>query len=472
MLQVAGIELEWLARPTGDPFADAGGYVLEQFWEKHPDKDLLGLIREAANIYVKNWNNNLHSFFLNSTITHNSNKGQKGIDKTLSYFQNLLKDKEPHQEGYCRITGQKTKLFFAGRDNHIMSGSGTLINFHHAFQTGILLSKEVLIRIFFVPLGLVQLGNKVALIHSNDEEVTRFFVKQNLSENFREIGSGASKSILKSEFNNPANALFDFAEKCIANLKVAASDRADSSRNRGITLNLYHFSNFGASPEIKLYTLPAVVFAFYVYCLRGEHKKDWKRFVNNYYRSSKFKDAHFNEEAETWENKKEAVGFDEFKAWRNVVFEKLLSGESLLREFLFWSKKNAFPFHIVEQYQYALRNMDKRTLQKIKELADFIMQQDKDFIKKSIRQLNSMKSSFSIRQFLLNLIAKNHKDGNEILITLEEYVEYLFPDGASWREIRDLLLIAIYQKLHETKTTLDLELPEPDLEPESETINE
>jgi CRISPR-associated protein Cst1 len=463
---------DWYTKPTGDPFADVGGYVIEYFQEKFPDKNILELISEATTIYVKDWENNLHSFFLNSTITHNSNKGQKAIDKTLEYFKNLLEGNEPVQQGYCRITGQNTRLFLAGRDNFMMSGSGTFINFHHAFQQGILLSKEAIIRVFFSPLGLMQLGNNVALIQSNNETVTKFFVKSNLDDNFRDLASGISKSIQKSEFTNPANALFDFADKCITDLIIATQEEEGRRANKkGVILNLYHFTSFGASPAIQLYALPAVVFEFYRFCLRSENKKDWKRFINRHFHSSKFKDAHFNEATDQWENKKGSVGYGEFKTWRNPVYEKLLQGKSLLWEFRKWSTKNRLNFRIVEVYQQSIKDMDKRTLEIIKNLADFIIQ-DGDSIKKSVTKLNGMKKAYEMRQFLLHLIAKNYKEGGDKpLLTLEEYVEYLFPDGTSSRDIRDLLLIAIYQRLHETNTSLEIEYPE-EQDIESETLTE
>ena len=471
MSELEKLNTDWLTRTTGDPFADVGGYVIECFQEKFSGKNILELIKEATNIYVKDWNNNLHAFFLNSTITHNSNKGQKAIDKTIEYFKNLLEDRDVVQEGYCRITGQKTFLYLAGRDNFMMSGSGTFINFHHAFQQGILLSKEALIRMFFAPLGLMQLGNNVALIQSNNEIVTRYFVNSNLSNNFRDLASGISKSIQKSEFTNPANALFDFADQCINNLKVATQDEEGRSNTKGVTLNLYHFTSFGASPTIQLHTLPAIVFEFYRFCLRPENKNDWTRLVFHHFRSFKFKDAHFNETSGEWENKKGSVGYSEFKRWKNQIYEKLLQGESLIRIFLKWSIKNSFNFKIIEVYQQSIRNMDKRTLEIIKSLADFIVQ-DTDSIKKSVTRLNGIKKGFEMRQFLLQLIARNYKEGSDKpLITLEDYVEYLFPDGTSSRDIRDLLLIAIYQKLHETNTSLAIEYPE-EQDIESQPITE
>ena len=47
-------------------------------------------------------------------------------------------------------------------------------------------------------------------------------------------------------------------------------------------------------------------------------------------------------------------------------------------------------------------------------------------------------------------VSKNYAIGNdEAIVTVEDYTNYLFPEGSSWMETRDVLLIYIYQKLHE-----------------------
>ena len=45
-------------------------------------------------------------------------------------------------------------------------------------------------------------------------------------------------------------------------------------------------------------------------------------------------------------------------------------------------------------------------------------------------------------------------------MSLEDYTNYLFPDGNSWQEIRDMLIIAIYQKMHELNLNIEIELEE------------
>ena len=45
---------------------------------------------------------------------------------------------------------------------------------------------------------------------------------------------------------------------------------------------------------------------------------------------------------------------------------------------------------------------------------------------------------------------------------LDEYISYLFPDGSYWGEVRDMLLIYIYEKLHDLNIREE-EIPENDI---------
>ena len=457
-------------QPTGDPFADTGAMVIEYLQEKNPDKSILQLIEMATDIYVKQWDNNLHTFFLNSSITHNSNKGQKGINKTIALYKGFLEGKEADgkqaEEGFCRITGKFGKVFNGARDNHIMSGSGTLINFHHGFETGIKLSKEALISIFFLPLGVEQLGDKVAVLSSNNDEVSRFFIKKNIDNNLKDIASGISKAIQRSDFSNPTNALFDYATQGIENIKTATFDEeTEKSNTKGVTLNLFHFTNFSSSVTISLYTLPSTVFAFYSQCYKS-YREDWLSFIFHYYSSSKLKNATFDTNTNTWTNSKETVDYQDFRIWKNQVYEMLIIGLPLHRLFLKHSQKHKLNFKIIELYQINIQNMDKKTLSKIKDLANFIVNERKDDeIKKSMTRLNGAKNSHELRYILLKFLGKNYTEGKESpLFTIEDYTEYLFPDGSNWKETRDLVLIAIYQKLHEANKKVEVELVENELE--------
>lgn len=450
------IDYEWLTRPTGDPFADAGGYAIEFLSEKFPEKDIIELIEYITNIYVEKWGGKLNAFFLNSKITQPAFQGPRKIEETVKYFGAIVNETEPSEMGYCRITGRETKLFFGGRDNSIMTGSGTLINFHHFFQKGISLSKEVLIRIHFVPFSCQQLQGKISLLQSSNEALSKLFVKLTVEKNNRDIAVRLSEGVAKSDYNKPANAIFDFVDSALSHL----SEFRDS--NTIPSLTLYHFTNFGASPEIQFYQLPAKVFLFYRTCLQPIFKEDWQRFVRSHYIDGKHKGAKYNLQSGKYElsklNENEVIGFDDYKQWFNRILNKLLLNENIRPEILRWSRKHPFKFEIVSIYQLNIVGMKNETIIKIKELAAFLVrEEDADKIKKRIKALDGAKNASALRRFILkDVVAMNFVAGNsKPIVTVDEYVNYLFPDGSYWAEVRDLLLIAIYQELHERELITD-----------------
>jgi CRISPR-associated protein Cst1 len=462
---IKAIDYDWLIRPTGDPFADVGGYVIKYLMERHPEKDILGLIDYIARIYVNKWESKINPFFLNSAITQPAYKGDVKIKETLKYFTSLVNETTICEEGFCRITGRKAKLFKAGRDNSLMSGSGTFVNFHHNFQFGMMLSKEMIIRMFFIPFGSIFIGGRIAIIQSNLSDVNEFFVRKNCEANLANIATSSSDGVLKSEYGIPANALFQFVDNLFVNKIKEATDE-----NKEISLSLYHFTNFGASPEIVIYKLPSTIFRFYSTCQSSTLKADWQPFLLSHYKSSKFKGAKYNAYNLNYEIAKkdetEKILFDDYKLWRNTVLENLLNGKSLLRLFVNWGVTHKFKFEIIEIYQKHVQNMKQETLNKIKELALFLTNTDEEAIKKSIKALDGYKSAYELRRFFLkNVVAKNYKDGaKEAIITMEELVYYLFPDDVSWRDIRDILLFAIYQELHTKNIHVEAELSSIDTE--------
>lgn len=464
------VNYKWLTEPTGDPFADAGGYALKEFAERFPDDSVFELIKKATDIYVNRWSAGINAFFLNSKITQPAFKTKQKIDETEKYFREVIEDRCSVGEGTCRMTGQKTTLFVAGRDNSILSGSSTFVNFHHGFEGGLLVSKEILIRFHFIPLACVLVQGRIALIHSNDSQLSEFFARENCRENLRAIGMNSSEGTLKSVYRSPATAVFRFIEKALN----------ESQMKNGLTnysLTLYHFTNFGASPEVKIYLVPAMLFAFYSFTQRGEAKGDWNRFVAHYYKNMEYKGAKYNDVTDRidFEKKGETGSVEkiEFQNWTNVIYENLLNNKSILSYIRNWSETNRFSLKIIELYQINIRKMKKEAYQKIMELADFVVEHvDKEKVGKYIQQIKNAKTSSALSRFILTrIVPQNLELGNPPILTVEEYCEYLFPEAVYWRDMRDVFLIAIYQKLHEKEIRLKAD-EEVDDDMEEEYINE
>jgi len=562
------IEYEWLTKPTGDPFADAGGFAIEYLSEKFPEKDILELIDYITKIYVEKWGGQLNAYFLNSTITQPAFIGRQEII-TKNYFNALVKDETKEmgsailrfltktnswkiitqlgESHFCRLTGRSAKVYSSGRDSYILSGSGTFINFHHYFDSGIFVSKEIIIRMFFVPFGTIFLNIKVALIHSHNSDISKFFVVENCKQNLSDIGKGISKRPLLSEFKNPTNLVFEYLKQFVTAIQMKAEAR-DSA------FTLYYFSNLGNSPEIELFSLPSNVFKFYRTCFNIKFKDHWVQFINAHYKKyqnykSQYLEgsARYKEKAkEVYTLEKEAYSYlyqnkiggfnlgslypvdssqsekiilDSFevekwkktsdfkklseseeyknslgkqmnlkkmqdveieyslshvnKSWSNIIFERLINDKPLVPYFLRWSRKHPFNFEIVSIYQQNIIGMKKETITKIKELAAFLVrEEDADKIKKRIKALDGAKNAAGLRRFILkDVVAANYVEGNnKTIVSVDDYVNYLFPDGSYWAEIRDILLIAIYQELHERDLISD-EL-KMELNPEEEVTNE
>ncbi len=559
------INTEWLTRPTGDPFADTGGFVIKYLWTLPylKDKDILGLIEYVANIYVNKWGGKLHAFFLNSTITQPAFKGQRKIDETLKFYKGLIEETVPFQEGYCRISGRKTRLFAAGRDNHLLSGSGTFVNFHHNFESGLFLSKEMMIRMFVVPLGVTLIGKNIGLIQSNQIRVQEYFVKKillGIDGHLSKITNSVQrKGTLKSQYSNPAIAIFSFADECISNMEIAAfNQETEEVESEGIILNLYYFSNYGTDPNIQFFTMPASLFKFYSRCTNNpNYQSDWNLFIkHNYIKYQGYK-SNYNQNKESYiENANEIIqmsnniyelmsqnndlnfniakvgeengyaqfnkgdydnwkqkskGYSEWqkelnvaplfkktpikttkgdfvlnykiedcsKRWTNIIYEKLLKRESILGNISNylrkWYKTNSFNFTIVKLYTLNILKMKSSTLILIEKVADEILK-DESNLKKNINKNISTPRYEVLRSFIIKLIRKNHQAHVEKpIITLEEYTQDLFYEGGNWRETRDLLLICLFQKMHERKIFFDEEedeeLEEDVNEFEIETLN-
>lgn len=450
-MQKDQVNADWLTEITGDPFTDTGGHVIN-FLKNLPEfksKSIMDLIEYATDIYIDDWDAKLHPFFLNSTITQAQFIGDRKRSETLKYFNGLIKETLAGKTGFCEISGKKTKLFPAGRNNQILGGSGTFVNFHINLQAAVYLSKEVLIRMFFVPLGIHRLADKIALVISNNEKVTEYFVFQNCINNLSVLKDKTSKGPLKSIFRNPANALFRFVDDYVRHLdNNLNTDEKKEFDPQSTSLNLYHFSNLGQKPEVVLYTMDNDIFSFYTYSNRPEHKKEWQEFVRANYNPDNLKKLSFDQETKQWSTKEgEEITFEDYAKWRNFVLNALLNKFSLLKYFLKWSKYHLLPIEIIQMYQTTIRGMKKESVEKVEAVAEFIVSNPQEYMEDTISSLNNVMSRMELRKIFLKVQSLAYQQkAKAALLSAEDYVENLFHPAASWSELRDLLVISIYQK--------------------------
>lgn len=460
--------------PTGDSFVDVGGLVLETIRERFSEKTLPEIFDFVIDVYIERWNQKLHSIFhTNSKILNPSTKGKHKAN-TRNYLNELLANSwlDDCLDGYCKTCGKHGILYSNSREFLPISGSGAFVNFHHSHEPGSFLCNQCSIKLFFVPLGVILFGGNAGLLDVQAETIRNFWKKNIILENLNKISKNSSEGILKSDYKNPKNALFNFASDIIDEIK---------DENHSEFLQLLCFTNFGASPHCDIYFLPNPVFVFLnkVIC---HYASNWYYFVNRYFF---IKGVKWDDEQRVWvkETKKEKTVLtkSDYLNNKNLIYEKLLSKQSILRELLkiyrghYMQNLGKFPLEITIHYTKEVLNMDKKQIEMIGRISDVIFElsRKENNFKKYLVMLERAGKAYQLRSALIRIIKANFRNGaKEPLIRLEDYVTYLFPDGQYWGEIRDLLLIHLYEKFHDEGVNRDT-IPEVDVvEAEDDAVNE
>lgn len=262
------------------------------------------------------------------------------------------------------------------------------------------------------------------------------------------MAKNISQTILKAKSFSPGTSLFRYADMVI-------NDKNDEFEENNASLILYHFTNFATSPDLTIHLLPFNVLRFYKYVKKAIYKDDWNSFVSAHYVFGSAKYDSGRDEYIVRDKKSETVvNSEEFKYWRNTIYDKLLAGKTIIGDMLSFIRSHTFNFNIVRTYQIKIRHMKKETIDKIEQMADFIIStNDTKGVSKIIKELDSFTKSVDLRRFVIkDIVRKNYEEGNEdTIVTVNDYVNYLFPDINSWKDTRDILLIAIYERLHKMK---------------------
>lgn len=418
-----------------------------------PQKSIEDKIRFATDAYVDRWEGKIDAVFLHSKITHppfrkNKKKQREG---SLHYYVNVLKGNGADSKGHCRICGQKGLLFTSGRHNYPMAGSGDFVNFHHLHEEGLLLCKNCLIKLYFIPMGVLQCGGNLMFLQIQNEYTAQLWQEDVIKNNLDKIFIGSSDGILSSNLLNPHNALFYFAANLIRKFELL-----DIPSQR---LRLFYFTNFGNKSNVDIHDLPNNAFSFLKRALKPDLRPAWLYFVKRHYRFSKRRPIHFDKETKEWieVKKKEVISLDvqDYEGINsNTIYEHLLSGKSILRFLCRMHKSEKFPVMIAITYLKEVRKMRQEQIGLIQKISDKIIElcQKEGNFKKFITPIEGTRYAYELRAAIIRLVKIHYKDGApEPFIRLKDYVEYLFPDGQSWYEVRDFLLISLYEKLHDLR---------------------
>ncbi|MDD5766544.1 MAG: type I-B CRISPR-associated protein Cas8b1/Cst1 [Candidatus Marinimicrobia bacterium] len=439
-------------KPTGDPFVDAGGNALKYLMEMFSEKSISDLIELATEIYVTDWGKNVYNVF------HTNAVKKLGTESLRMVFDSYIKEIELSdsqgsdkmvftKKRNCEICGQLTILYPSSREFFPLTGSGALVNYYTSHKEGSLICGNCSIKLFFLPLIVIQTGEMLALLHTENQKSQEYWIKKTIAENISKISKKISVGIIKSEFGNPKNALFKFASDIIT--EVNDDTLSDY-------LQLYHFTNFGAAPNCDIYRLPNPIFLFLNKVIRYCHS-DWYVFIQKHYHIKK---SSWDYTDDQWISGKDnqPMSEEDYLNNPNDVFGRLLNGDSILgflRKFYkdaYIHNKRHSQVTMAIYYIKEVLGMRQEQINLIKKVANvvFDLAQKENNYKKYLVMLEGAGKAYQLRSVLLRIIKENYKSGAaEPVIRLQDYVDYLFPDGQFWGEVRDLMLIYLYERLHD-----------------------
>ena len=431
---------------TGDPFVEHGITAIElmtgKSWTDIQEEDFKKAVDDLVSLYLTPaWSKDLQSIFPNSKFINTSIKNKAKDSKEFLYDLIAGLSSSTQTDKTCIFCGNpaydRTDEKPFTKSQIPLVGSSDLTNYFPSFQNGISICARCALAIQFAPIVSYRTGGKPCIVSSNNPLVIQELGKEALHYIHEQKLLGAYQSketsgIFDEKFRSPQNAIFHLAYKVTRLYRT----KGISSENEEITL--YHIDNYNQNPKgIAIYTLPNNVFRFAALVMSSpEYRASWFALLSRYYSKSK----------------KESEDVPLWKVTPNPIHIQLLNNQSILWAFKDDERKTlTVPFIVVERYMGLVRGMNKQRIEKIKNLADRIAECiEKSGDKKRVNALQSAKDLISFRNQIRLILKDWQKQGHEDpLIGFDDYIEVLIPgDYAGWTEVRDLIVIRLYEKLH------------------------
>ena len=442
--------------PCGDPFVENGRLGLTEFAKKNKFKDedeLKANLERILKLYTQIWaQSKLSSFWL-----HGANK--RPAKETLKKIDEALKNK-PIMDSPCVCCGKKevisTEISSADRTILPLGFSAPNSNFSSSFQEA-MICKNCFISLLALPLNTVQVDGKLLFIISSNE-INGYWTEKNIREIDKMFFLSPNESLIISETRYIENFIYIFLEELVENVP-------NSVRN---DISFYHFTNFGASPDIQIYHIYTDLISF-MQEISPKYLKDQisgnKKVLNlwnNIVRSS-FKFLKLENDELYFQDKKEFknISFNEAKKlYKNVLISKFINGKDirriLIRKFINDMKDEtneeklkdlAQAYRIlIFKYLIKVKHMNKERLDFLKEVAAKIATLQN--AKKRLNELGRQRTLSEFRTLLIRIFQDYAKESNDkLLFSADDFVLKILPADSYFAETRDILFVAIFEQM-------------------------
>jgi CRISPR-associated protein Cst1 len=446
-------ELVW----TGHPLVDAGAAGIAAFCHKYSlgavdEED----IRQAADFVEAHYPQEPFKSFLASIFPNSGYVNPTmGEEKRRAFLHDYLRAYElPTIESQRCIFCGKAAQARAFREHIPLTMGRDMINFVPNGVSGLPVCGYCLLSIQAVPLAGLRCEGRLLVVHSVDADLTLAFADRFFQESQRMRGLVAA---LPEGERKMAGARFA-RTILMRELEAIEAKRHASTAGGGepSTLTAYHFTNYGAGPDIAIYHLPLQVARFLRIARQAKYYRAWEGIVRR-----------------AWENRSASGTLGRSGEARNSVYESLFSLPDNATTFLrrYFLRRKAIIAEIGESSKQSsndelgliswdlttmfLRevvNMDKERRDMIADVGSRIAAHiERENDRKLLQAFLLSKRYAELRWRLVRASLQSVKRTGEPLISLDEFVT-LFEYGEDvprpdWGLARDLLLIRIIEIL-------------------------
>jgi len=447
------------SKSVGEPMVEIGRLGLVEFCGK--DKfanfaEFIEYIKKLFNIYTFKTSGRISQIFSsNSKFTNASLVSKFSTDKekkkarlkfALELYGDLLTESK---NGYCLSCGKKDNLCGVSKTIFPLTTGDSNANFTSNFSGQFLLCKECMTSLFFAPTNMQKAAGRMAFLISNNEEINQFWAEENL----RIFNNNLVKnidSLVDSDIKIFENFIYKIVEelqeeKLFGDITFYLISNVD----KGSEINVIHIH------ENQMRFINHVAPKFFKNSLPTKAIDEWNYLVFKY--SSKDSSGKFRTRKGDVDGKTKTIKFNEEvidnKDYKSIIkyFNPLISNFIQGKSILGFFKKNRCSWMLTKIYLEVIRQMREERLNVLKGVADKLQllnnADDKEFVKKVVFPIEQTKSQSELRTKLRELMKKFLTKSNESLFTAEEMVFQILPSGESWYETKDILLIALYEKL-------------------------
>ena len=428
------------SQSVGDPMVEIGRLGLIEYCGKgkfESFEEIEEQIKKLFNIYVFKPVKTLNQVFsFNSKFTHNSTSKNlnERFKQALRQYDDLIKESK---NGYCLSCGKKDNLCSVSKTILPLTTGNSNANFTSNFSNQFLVCKECMTSLFFAPINMQKTSGRMGFMISNNHEINKFWSEENNGEFKANLAKNVDV-LVDSKINFFENFIYKTIEELQEeNLFGDITFYLISNTDKGSEITLIHVT------ENQMNFINHVATKFFKDSLPTKDKDEWNYLIfkhSNKERKDDGKKVEFEDEVIKNKDYKSTLKYF------NPLIKNFIQGKSILGFF----KRNRSSWHLTKIYLKEIQGMREERLIVLKKVAEKLQELnngDKEFIRKIVFPLERTKSHSEFREKLRELMRKFMTKSNEPLFTADEMVFQILPSGESWAETKDILLIALYEKL-------------------------